>query len=436
MTETLSSVGSMPRDVKKVVSPAEAERAAVRELVSAARARGEDLTGPEGLLKSITKQVLESALEEELSEHLGYDKHAIEGRNGGNSRNGTRTKTVLTDNAGEVQVQVPRDRDGTFSPVIVAKRQRRLSDVDAVVLSLYARGLTTGEISAHFAEVYGASVSKDTVSRITDRVLEDMQAWSARPLQRVYAAVFIDAIMVKVRDGQVGNQPFYAAIGVDLAGHRDVLGLWAGAGGGESAKFWMAVLTDIKNRGVADVFFIVCDGLKGAAGVGEHRVPGRDRAGLHHPPDPRHVPVRVQEVLGGHRAGPAPGLHRGHPSSGMGRVRGAGGEVGQDLPGDPQDVARRVGAVHPVPGLRRRDPQGALLDERDRVPQRPVPAGGQRQGPLPDRAGRAQDALPGHAVTGPQGHRAGTMGHAVEARPERLCHHLRRPDAGRGEPLA
>ena len=159
---------------KEGVTPAEAERSAVRELVKAARARGEDLTGPHGLLKTITKTVLESALEEEMREHVGYDKHAVEGRNGGNSRNGTRTKTVLTDNAGPVQVEMPRDRDGTFEPVIVKKRQRRLSDVDAVVLSLYARGLTTGEISAHFAEVYGASVSKDTVSRITDKVLEDM----------------------------------------------------------------------------------------------------------------------------------------------------------------------------------------------------------------------------------------------------------------------
>jgi putative transposase len=195
---------------------------------------------------------------------VGYDKHAVEGRNGANSRNGTRSKTVLTDNAGPVEVQVPRDRDGTFEPVIVAKRQRRLSDVDAVVLSLYARGLTTGEISAHFAEVYGASVSKDTVSRITDRVVEDMQAWASRPLLPVYAAVFIDAIRVKVRDGQVGNQLFYAAIGVDLAGHRDVLGLWAGSNtGGESAKFWLAVLTDLRNRGLRDVFFVVCDGLTG-----------------------------------------------------------------------------------------------------------------------------------------------------------------------------
>jgi putative transposase len=247
------------------------ERNAVRELVKAARARGEDLTGPEGLLKAITKQVIEAALEEEMTEHVGYDRHAVEGRNGANSRNGTRPKTVLTDNAGPVQVEVPRDRDGSFEPVIVKKRQRRLTDVDAIVLSLYARGLTTGKISAHFAEIYGASVSKDTVSRITDKVIEDMQAWASRPLQRVYAAVFIDAIMVKVRDGQVGNQPFYAAIGVDLAGHRDVLGLWPGHGAGELAEFWMGVLTELRNRGVADVFFLprkrevppVCDGLKG-----------------------------------------------------------------------------------------------------------------------------------------------------------------------------
>jgi putative transposase len=262
MTETLVGV-SPPKENRKAVSPDEQELAAARELVKAARARGVALTGPDGLLKAITKTVLESALEEEMSEHVGYDKHAVEGRNGGNSRNGTRSKMVLTEAAGEVEVQVPRDRAGTFEPVVVKKRQRRLSDVDAVAISLYAKGLTTGEISAHFAEVYGASVSKDTVSRITDRVVEDMQAWSARPLLPIYAAVFIDAIYVKVRDGQVGNQPFYAAIGVDLAGHRDVLGLWAGHGGGESAKFWMSVLTDLRNRGVRDVFFIVCDGLKG-----------------------------------------------------------------------------------------------------------------------------------------------------------------------------
>ena len=240
-----------------------AERAAVQELVRAARGRGEDITGPDGLLKSITATVLESALEEEMTDHLGHPKHQAPAGGADNIRNGTRAKTVLTDAAGEVTIEVPRDRAGTFDPVIVKKRQRRLTDVDSVAISLYAKGLTTGEISAHFAEVYGASISKDTISRITDRVVEEMQSWTSRPLVPIYAAVFIDAIYVKVRDGQVGNRPFYAAIGVDLNGRRDVLGLWAGTGGGESAKFWMNVLTDLKNRGVHDVFFVVCDGLKG-----------------------------------------------------------------------------------------------------------------------------------------------------------------------------
>jgi putative transposase len=262
MTETLVGV-SPPESEEPPVRPAAEELEAARELVRQARAQGLALTGPNGLLKALTKTVIETALDEEMSEHLGYDKHAPEGRNRGNSRNGKRTKTVLTDASGEVDIEVPRDRDGSFDPVVVRKRQRRLSEVDEVVLSLYAKGLTTGEISAHFAEVYGASVSKDTVTRITDRVIEEMQAWWSRPLEGVYAAVFIDAIMVKIRDGQVRNRPVYAAIGVDLDGHKDILGMWAGDGDGESAKFWMAVLTELRNRGVKDVFFVVCDGLKG-----------------------------------------------------------------------------------------------------------------------------------------------------------------------------
>ncbi len=240
-----------------------AEQALVSDLVRSSRAQGVALTGPDGLLKALTKSVLEAALDEELTEHLGYDKHDVAGRNTGNSRNGTRTKRVLPDACGQVPIEVPRDRNGTFDPVIVGKSKRRVTDVDRVVLSLYAKGLTTGEISAHFADVYGASVSKDTVSRITDRVIEEMVSWWARPLEKVYAAVFIDAIMVKIRDGQVRNRPIYAAIGVDLDGHKDILGMWAGDGDGESAKFWLAVLTDLKNRGVTDIFFVVCDGLKG-----------------------------------------------------------------------------------------------------------------------------------------------------------------------------
>ena len=234
-----------------------------RELVRQAREAGVSLTGPGGLLKAMTKTVIETALDEELSEHLGYDRHDPAGYRSGNSRNGARSKTVLTDACGQIEIDVPRDRAGTFEPQIVQKRQRRLTDVDEVVLSLYARGLTTGEISAHFAHIYGAAVSKDTISRITDRVIEEMTAWHTRPLERVYAAVFIDALHVKIRDGQVGPRPIYAAIGIDLSGHRDVLGMWAGEGDGESAKYWLAVLTELKNRGVADIFFLVCDGLKG-----------------------------------------------------------------------------------------------------------------------------------------------------------------------------
>ncbi|MET7952120.1 IS256 family transposase, partial [Micromonospora sp. NPDC005324] len=239
-----------------------AEAKAAVELVRAAKEQGLSLTGPDGLLRQLTKTVLETALNEEMTEHLGYEKHDSSGAGAGNIRNGSRPKTVLTDSTGPVQIDVPRDRAGTFEPQIVKKRQRRLSGVDEVVLSLYAKGLTTGEISAHFAEIYGASVSKETISRITDKVIEEMTDWSHRPLDEIYAAVFIDAIVVKVRDGQVANRPFYAAIGVTLDGEKDILGLWAGTGG-EGAKFWMSVLTDLRNRGVKDVFFLVCDGLKG-----------------------------------------------------------------------------------------------------------------------------------------------------------------------------
>ena len=248
---------------RKKKSEPTAEEAAAVELVRMAKEQGLSLTGPDGLLKQFTKTVLETALNEELTEHLGHEKHqAPSDRDDGNIRNGTRAKTVLTEATGHVTIEVPRDRDGTFEPQIVKKRQRRLTGVDEIVLSLYAKGLTTGEISAHFEQIYGASVSKETVSRITDKVIEEMNEWAARPLDGVYAAIFIDAIVVKIRDGQVANRPIYAAIGVTLAGEKDVLGLWAGPGG-EGAKFWMAVLTEIKNRGVTDVFFLVCDGLKG-----------------------------------------------------------------------------------------------------------------------------------------------------------------------------
>ena len=230
-------------------------------LVDRARSEGLQLTGEGGLLQQLTKRVLESALEGEITDHLGYDKHDAEGRGSGNSRNGTRAKTVLTD-VGPVEVRVPRDVAGTFEPQIVKKRQRRLSGVDEMVLSLSAKGLTHGEISAHLAEVYGVEVSKATITTITDKVMEGMAEWSNRPLDRVYPVLFVDAINVKIRDGQVANRPVYVVMAVTAEGHRDILGIWAGDGG-EGAKYWLHVFTELKNRGVDDVLMLVCDGLKG-----------------------------------------------------------------------------------------------------------------------------------------------------------------------------
>jgi putative transposase len=240
-----------------------AEERMVAELAAWARAEGLQMTGEGGLLARLTKRVFEAAFEGEMDDHLGYGKHDPAGRDGGNSRNGKRAKTVLTE-VGPVEVEVPRDRDGGFTPQLVKKRQRRLTGVDDMVLSLSAKGLTHGEISAHLAEIYGAQVSKQAISTITDRVMEGMAEWQNRPLDAVYPVLFIDCIHVKIREGNVANRPIYVALAVTVDGTRDILGLWAGEhGDGEGAKYWLRVLSEIKNRGVADVCIVVCDGLKG-----------------------------------------------------------------------------------------------------------------------------------------------------------------------------
>lgn len=206
------------------------QRQLAEQLLAQAKEQGVELVGPNGLLNQLTKNVLETALDAEMAEHLGYEKHDPAGRGSGNSRNGTRAKTVLTE-IGPVEIEVPRDTNSSFEPEIVKKRQRRLTGIDEIVLSLTAKGLTTGEVAAHFADVYGATVSKDTISRITDKVVAEMAEWCNRPLESVYPVVFIDAIFVKIRDGQVTNRPIYVAVGVTCAGERDILGLWAGDGG-------------------------------------------------------------------------------------------------------------------------------------------------------------------------------------------------------------
>jgi len=263
VTDSQKSSGGDTQD-KPIEAAARTDRSIAQQLVERARAEGVDLVGPGGLLAGLTKQVLEASLEAEMDEHLGYAKHGRRPEDGGgNSRNGSRTKTVVTD-VGPIEVNVPRDRQASFEPKIVRKRQRRLDGVDAMVISLVAKGLTTGEVQAHLAEVYGSDVSRETISKITDRVLDELAGWANRPLDRVYPVLFIDAITVKIRDGQVTNRPVYTAVGVTLEGERDILGLWVGSGG-EGAKFWLQVLTEIKNRGTDDVCIVVCDGLERAA---------------------------------------------------------------------------------------------------------------------------------------------------------------------------
>lgn len=252
MSETIESAVSEPSVVDGVD---------LRGLIDKARSEGVSLAGPDGLLSQITKTVLETALNAELDEHLGYEKGDPAGRGTGNHRNGRSQKTVHTD-VGSVRVDVPRDRNGEFEPQIVPKHARRVEGFDESIISLYAKGLTTGEIQKHLSEIYGVEVSRELISKITDKVLDEMNEWRSRPLERVYPVVLIDAIHVKVRDGQVANRPIYVAIGVNLAGERDVLGLWAGTGG-EGAKHWAGVLAELRNRGIADVMIVCCDGLKG-----------------------------------------------------------------------------------------------------------------------------------------------------------------------------
>lgn len=262
MSTTRTMEDSELRGLPVVGGTPDLMRAWAQELVSRARTEGVDLTGEQGLLTSMVREVLQAGLDVEMTEHLGYEPYESVGRGSGNSRNGVYPKTVTTD-VGPVDLQMPRDREGTFAPATVLKHVRRLEGLGANVISLYAKGLTTGEIQAHLAEIYGTEVSRETISKITDEIVGDMLAWQRRPLDRVYPVLLIDAIVVKVRDSQVANRPVYVAIGVNLDGERDVLGLWLGPSGGEGAKQWMSMLSELKNRGIADALIVCCDGLKG-----------------------------------------------------------------------------------------------------------------------------------------------------------------------------
>ena len=221
----------------------------------------EDIIGENGLLKQLTKALLERAMQAEMSEHLGYGKHDPAGHNSGNSRNGKTTKTLKGD-FGEMPLETPRDRSGSFEPKMVAKGQTRFTGFDDKILSMYARGMSTREITGHLEEIYGVEVSPTLISNVTDAVKEEVTAWQSRPIDAVYPILYLDALYVKIRDaGHIQNRAIYVAIGVNMQGRKEVLGLWAGQA--EGAKFWLQVLTELNNRGLQDIFIACVDGLKG-----------------------------------------------------------------------------------------------------------------------------------------------------------------------------
>ena len=231
------------------------------ELIDKMLEQGRTAEDVNALLKQLTKAVLERALQVEITEHLGYAKHDPAGENSGNNRNGVSRKTLRGD-FGEVELATPRDRNGEFEPQIVKKNQTRWTGFDDRILSMYARGMTTREIQGHLAEMYQVEVSPSLISEVTEGVVEQARAWQNRPLEPFYGVVFLDALYVKMRhEGRVENRAVYVALGIDLNGHKDVLGLWTSAA--EGAKFWMNVLTELRNRGVRDIYLVCVDGLKG-----------------------------------------------------------------------------------------------------------------------------------------------------------------------------
>lgn len=221
----------------------------------------DDLFGKDGIVKQISKRFMERLLQEEMSAHLGYDKHSAEGHNSGNSRNGKSSKTIKTGN-GDIEVAVPRDRNSEFEPILVGKRQKRLQLLNDQVLSLYSRGMTVRDIQSYVEELYGTEISRDLITRITDGILEDVTEWRNRPLNKIYPIVYIDGFIAKCRlDKAVINRTVYLIYGINLEGQKDVLGLYLGET--EGAKYWLQVLTELKNRGLENIFILCADGLKG-----------------------------------------------------------------------------------------------------------------------------------------------------------------------------
>ena len=232
----------------------------------------EDLMGKDGVIKKLIKSSLENMLDAELSEHLGYDKHSPEGHNSGNSRNGKTHKSIKTDE-GMIDLEIPRDRNSSFDPVIVKKYEKTLGPIENKIISMYAKGMTTRDIQSHVEELYGLEITAATISRITDSIVVHAKEWQSRPLAEIYPIVFFDAIHYKVREeGKVLSKAAYTCLAIDIEGHKDMLGIWVGES--EGANYWLGIITELKNRGVKDILIAAVDGLKGFPEAIESVFPG------------------------------------------------------------------------------------------------------------------------------------------------------------------
>jgi putative transposase len=332
-----------------------------------------EILGEAGLLAELTKRLVERALEAEMSAHLGYTKHAGAGRNGGNSRNGRTQKRVRTETR-ELEIEVPRDRDGTFEPQLVPKRRRRLDGFDNKVLALYARGMTTREIQGHLEELYGVEVSPQLISTVTDAVIEDVEAWQSRPLDRFYPVVYLDAIHLKVRESRhVQTSAVYIALAINAEGHKELLGFWVGQA--EGAKFWLSILTELKNRGVDDILLAAVDGLKGFPEAIAAVFP-RTQVQLCVVHMVRNsLRYRQLEASQGAGQGPSKDLHGSEPRGRRERARCVRPGLGPDHPADQPPVAHPLVEPDPVLRLPPGDPAGHLHHQRNRIHQRPAEKG-------------------------------------------------------------
>jgi len=352
----------------------------------------EEITGPGGLLGQLAGRVIETALGAELSEHLGYPPGQAPPGGAGNVRNGSTAKTLQTE-LGPVAIGTPRDRAGSFEPQLVAKRQTRLAGLDDRVLDLYAGGMTVRDIESHLRGLYGVGVGRDTISRVTDAVLDDVVAWRTRPLETVYPIVYFDAMMVKVReDRSVRSRACYLAVGVTVDGDREALGIWWQDT--EGAKFWLAVLNDLHRRGVKDVLIACVDGLTGFPEAIEAVFPAAWVQTCIVSPDPQLAALRQLPRPAQARRRPAARLLRRQRRRRARRARALRGNLGRSLPDDRPVMARALDLHHPVPRAARRPAARRLHHQHDRSDAPPDQKGHQDPRQLPRRTGRDQTHLP------------------------------------------